>query len=750
MNRSPVPCVTSRGIGSRRLESAPGDRCFTAADAVVPSCLTVGTRCNSDRHESQSRGDMDAWPKRPPGQGLRLLVVAGILASAFSFLLPVSARQEGPAQSPGDICSWQKLGDLPNPVGFAAAAILVDGNREALYVHGGLTRLSTGQEKVLSDLSRWRLRPRGQALLPLDPPLNLQVVGSLPERWGHAAASIVYPNGASRLLLVGGADLPPGARRPTPTATPTRRLNPPSATPTQAYMRAPAAGSRTDGPLAGVEASGQVFEYQPETSGDGSLNTLIDHPGLARLWAGLAVFTDMPAGGDALMQFGGQKALDSDPEESAYGFTAADPSSVFGPLRSGVPRYGHSTVVDPETGDILVFGGALSGGSGTYVVYRIRTAGGVRTRIPVEALSAQGRPPARLFHAATYDVARRRMVISGGLGEDVATNVDVRRDTWFLQKEEAGYRWIQGPPAPANVYGATMVYSVDHRAPILIGGLTRYGDPSGDIHALICVPPTATPTPLPSSTATSTPTSSPTPTATSTASATETQSVTPSATLTTTPTTSPSATITPTGTRTSSPTPIARLALPLVVLGTRLSCLKTEREPNNDLDQARSYQNQLEEGQWTCGWLGAPLADKKDNYRFEVAQARSVYIFLTDIPVGRRYDLRLYRRPLFPEGQEGSIEGVRESEEGIPTPLPPGEAPWRGVKNVTARLYPGYAYYVQVVWVEAMPTAVPLAPSGSMWASAAPYNLRWWELPDVPVAQHERTRHGHSKDGGSQ
>jgi len=662
------------------------------------------------------------------------LIVGGFIGILVG-MLPVLA---GPAASPHgqqalqqmpEVCQWTRIADLPNKVYFAAGAIVRNGDHETIYVHGGLSSLGPGLVKTQSDSYRLDLPPAGQSLRYLGQASKISPAGAEIKRWGHRGVAVNRPDGRAAVLWIGGADQEPEDPA-LPTATATRGVpTSPTPSPTEPplLVRVPAGAPRTSRPASiyrtAVEANGQVFEFLPEAIGDGSINPVMDARSFARISAGADVFGGGGSGQEVVIIQGGISAQQQAPLESAYAqplrMPLYDQQDTIGPLRTSQPLFGHSLNVMLPTSDAWVFGGAREGGKGQNLLYRLRTGADLRRDLRMLIVNPSGqRPPARLYHAATYDTSRRRLVVFGGLVEEGAALREAFNDSWFLSEDAGRTQWAPGPAFSRPLYGSTMVYSQDHKTPIFFGGQSEDQDPSNAVVALVCVLPTPTPTSTPTSTATSTrtPTATPTPTLT--------PSMTPEATA--TPTVSSTPTLSPTPSPSPTVTPHWSQYLPYVAKEKPPACAAQEAEPNDSLPGALQTPNLLTVMVWTCGWLHHGSADDKDNFLFSVDRPIDAYIYVRDLPPGFRYDLYLFRQ--WRGSPSRQPEFVRSSEE-VAVANGPTPDPWRTIKNVTAALLPDYDYYAQLRYVATRDgsTHSPLDPPD-------PYEIRWWPIPTVTPA----------------
>lgn len=122
-------------------------------------------------------------------------------------------------------------------------------------------------------------------------------------------------------------------------------------------------------------------------------------------------------------------------------------------------RLGHTATYDPVGNRMVVFGGQTtsSGGLGSNEVFALRLNGN-----PIwEAIAVagpRGSPAGRLWHGATYDALRRRIIVMGGLGETY--NYLRLNDIWQLSLQ-GQVEWIPldtGPSGPRYRSSFGLIY----------------------------------------------------------------------------------------------------------------------------------------------------------------------------------------------------------------------------------------------------------------------------------------------------
>ena len=120
-------------------------------------------------------------------------------------------------------------------------------------------------------------------------------------------------------------------------------------------------------------------------------------------------------------------------------------------------RYGLSMVYDPAIQKVLLFGGEPGGGIAPYA----ETWGWDGTNWT--PLAPQNAPTGRSYMAMTYDSARARVVVYGGIRQGVAL-----ADTWTWD----GSNWHQEFPAngPGARFRVSMAYDVARSRVVLFGG----------------------------------------------------------------------------------------------------------------------------------------------------------------------------------------------------------------------------------------------------------------------------------------
>lgn len=91
------------------------------------------------------------------------------------------------------------------------------------------------------------------------------------------------------------------------------------------------------------------------------------------------------------------------------------------------PRYGHTAVLDPQGDRMIVYGGSLAPNSVSNETWALALADPGEWREITAASRANPAPAARYLHAAVFDPAQRRMLISCGSAATTYLN-----DTWAL------------------------------------------------------------------------------------------------------------------------------------------------------------------------------------------------------------------------------------------------------------------------------------------------------------------------------
>ncbi len=128
--------------------------------------------------------------------------------------------------------------------------------------------------------------------------------------------------------------------------------------------------------------------------------------------------------------------------------------SVFPPERGG-----HSAALDPLGSRLVMFGGLAHTHRGDTWVLDLRS----RAWRPVKTGS---QPSPRVFHTATWDPWKRRLVVVGGYGPDGFLG-----DTWVLDATRGAWRRVTGRLMPSPRAGHTVTLDPERRQLVLVGGL---------------------------------------------------------------------------------------------------------------------------------------------------------------------------------------------------------------------------------------------------------------------------------------
>jgi hypothetical protein len=141
------------------------------------------------------------------------------------------------------------------------------------------------------------------------------------------------------------------------------------------------------------------------------------------------------------------------------------------------PRSGHTSVYDPITNRMIVFGGSQSDYSAHNDVWVLNNANGQGSVPSWMRLDAAGTPPPpRVGASAIYDASLDRMTVFGGgtgyLGHDF-------NDVWVLLNTRTNPTWVQITPAntsPSTRSLVTLVYTPASKIMTLFGGFFDLSD----------------------------------------------------------------------------------------------------------------------------------------------------------------------------------------------------------------------------------------------------------------------------------
>jgi hypothetical protein len=128
-------------------------------------------------------------------------------------------------------------------------------------------------------------------------------------------------------------------------------------------------------------------------------------------------------------------------------------------------RIGASTVLDPATNALVLFGG-WNGERLFNDVWFMDTSAGEETWLRVRPEGAP--PPARAYHSAIIDTANHRLVIYGG-----RTRLAPRADVWALDLDDEPLTWRELLPAgsaPPARQMHTAIYDVYNHRMVVFGG----------------------------------------------------------------------------------------------------------------------------------------------------------------------------------------------------------------------------------------------------------------------------------------
>jgi hypothetical protein len=175
--------------------------------------------------------------------------------------------------------------------------------------------------------------------------------------------------------------------------------------------------------------------------------------------------------------------------------TAAASASTWIPLTPAggppAPRRFHSSVYDPSSNRLILFGGCLAGTcqsvtQSTNEVWVLTDANGIGTPTWIPLAPTGPLPPARFLHAAAYDAVSNRMIVWSGDGTFVSA--PGLTDVWVLTNANGlggTPAWAElsptgGPPPGATFPGrefTSAVYDEVTNRMIVFGGATC--DPCG-------------------------------------------------------------------------------------------------------------------------------------------------------------------------------------------------------------------------------------------------------------------------------
>lgn len=189
--------------------------------------------------------------------------------------------------------------------------------------------------------------------------------------------------------------------------------------------------------------------------------------------------------------FGGQQTNTSSDLNDVWIGQISSSSLVFSsllPTGSAPPgRYGHVATYDPSTNAMTIFGGALGSPSPcANDVWLLQGANGQNGFPSWLALSPAGTAPtARFHHAAVYDPNSNELIVFGG--SDCATGYF--NDIWILSNangQGGTSTWTQlfpNGPSPVARQGASVIYDSVNNIMTIYGG-DAGGTPFGDVWVL--------------------------------------------------------------------------------------------------------------------------------------------------------------------------------------------------------------------------------------------------------------------------
>lgn len=175
----------------------------------------------------------------------------------------------------------------------------------------------------------------------------------------------------------------------------------------------------------------------------------------------------------AVIMFGGVYLTDEDIidyddtwafDTSTGRWTDLAPAGALPPARDS-----HAMAYDPDTEQIILFGGVSSYGEWLDDTWAYDTA----TNSWFDLAPPGARPLSRMGHALAYDPVTRQTILFGGI-DDIDTYFG---DTWAY--DFATNSWLDLNPAgqvPTGRYGHTMVYDADTGRVLLFGGWGNDGN----------------------------------------------------------------------------------------------------------------------------------------------------------------------------------------------------------------------------------------------------------------------------------